>query len=42
MKEIEEFFEVIKGKQPLYSFEKDKETLKIIDEIEGNTNNERK
>lgn len=34
-KEIEEFFEVIKGKQPLYSFQQDKETLKIIDEIEG-------
>lgn len=34
-KEIEEFFEVIRGGQPLYSFEKDKETLRIIDEIEG-------
>lgn len=34
MKEIEEFFEVIRGKEPLYSFEKDKKTLKIIDEIE--------
>lgn len=35
MKEIVEFFEVIKGKEPLYSFEKDKEILKIIDEIEN-------
>ena len=34
VKEIEDFFEVIKGKEPLYSFEKDKETLSIIDEIE--------
>lgn len=34
VKEIEDFFEVIKGKVPLYSFEKDKEILKIIDEIE--------
>ena len=34
MKEIEEFFDVIRGKEPLYSFEKDKEILKIIDEIE--------
>lgn len=34
MKEIEEFFEVIKGKEPLYSFEKDKEILKVIDDIE--------
>lgn len=37
MKEIEEFFDVIKGKKALYSFEKDIETLKIIDEIEGIT-----
>ena len=34
MKEIEDFFEAIKGKEPLYSFEKDKEILRIIDEIE--------
>lgn len=34
MKEIEAFFESIEGKEPLYSFEKDKEILKIIDEIE--------
>ena len=34
MKEIEEFFAVIKGKEPLYGFEKDKGILKIIDEIE--------
>lgn len=34
LKEIEDFFETIKGKEPLYSFEKDKETLRIIDEIE--------
>lgn len=33
-KEIEEFFKVIKGGQALYGFEKDKETLRIIDEIE--------
>lgn len=33
-KEIEDFFEVLKGKEPLYSFEKDIETLKIIDAIE--------
>jgi len=35
VKEIEDFFEVIKGRRPLYSFEKDKEILKIIDEIEN-------
>lgn len=34
LKEIEDFFEAIEGKEPLYSFEKDKETLRIIDEIE--------
>ena len=34
MKEIKEFFEVIRGKNPLYSFEKDKEILKLIYEIE--------
>ena len=39
--EIEEFFEVIKGKEPLYSFEKDIETLKIIDEIEGKINEQK-
>ncbi len=33
-KEIEEFFEVIKGKQAVYDFEKDITTLEIIDEIE--------
>ena len=33
-KEIEEFFEVIRGKKPLYDFEQDLETLKVIDEIE--------
>ncbi len=35
MKEIEAFFNSINGEVPLYSFEKDRETLKIIDEIEG-------
>lgn len=34
MKEIEGFFEAINGKEPLYSFEKDKEILKVIDNIE--------
>lgn len=34
-REIEEFFEVIKGKTPLYGFENDKEILDIIDEIES-------
>lgn len=34
-KEIEEFFEVIRGGQAIYGFEKDQETLRIIDEIEG-------
>ena len=34
MKEIEEFFDVIKGKEPLYSFEEDKEILNVIDSIE--------
>ncbi len=34
MKEIEGFFETINGKEPLYSFEKDKEILKVIDNIE--------
>lgn len=34
MKEIEDFFEVLKGKEPLYTFEKDIEILRIIDEIE--------
>lgn len=33
-KEIEEFFEVIKGKQAIYDFEQDIKTLEIIDEIE--------
>ncbi|MCM1125497.1 MAG: Gfo/Idh/MocA family oxidoreductase [Lachnospiraceae bacterium] len=33
-REIEEFFNVIKGKQPIYSFEQDKKILRIIDEIE--------
>lgn len=41
LKEIEEFFEVIKGKEPLYSFKKDIETLKIIDEIEGKINEQK-
>lgn len=40
VKEIEEFFEVINGKEPLYSFEKDKEVLKIIDKIERNSCND--
>lgn len=35
IKEMEDFFAVIKGKEPLYSFEKDKEVLNIIDKIEG-------
>lgn len=35
MEEIAEFFEVLHGKTPLYSFEKDKETLRIIDIIEN-------
>lgn len=34
LREIEEFFEVVKGKEPRYGFEKDKEILKIIDEVE--------
>ena len=34
IREIEEFFAAIKGKEPLYSFEKDKEILKVIDKIE--------
>lgn len=34
MKEIEDFFEVLQGKSPLYNFESDMETLKIIDIIE--------
>lgn len=34
-KEIEEFFEVIRGNSPLYSFHQDIETLKIIDKIES-------
>lgn len=34
-REIEEFFEVLKGKTALYGFEKDKEILQIIDEIES-------
>lgn len=33
--EIEDFFAVIEGKKPIYDFEKDKETLRLIDEIEG-------
>ncbi len=33
-KEIEEFFKVINGKQPMYTFEQDIETLRIIDIIE--------
>ncbi len=33
-KEIEGFFDVIGGRKPLYDFEKDKEILRIIDEIE--------
>lgn len=33
-KEIMDFFEVIEGKEALYSFEQDKEILSIIDEIE--------
>ena len=34
MKEIEEFFKVINGKKPVYGFEEDKETLRIIYNIE--------
>lgn len=34
IKEMKEFFEVIRGKTPVYGFEQDKETLRIIDEIE--------
>lgn len=33
--EIKEFFEVIKGKKSIYGFVDDKETLRIIDRIEG-------
>ncbi len=33
-KEIEEFFEVIRGKKPRYTFEQDMETLEIIDRME--------
>lgn len=35
MKEITDFFDVLQGKTPLYSFEKDMETIKIIDMIEN-------
>lgn len=35
MKEIEDFFNAIQGKEPLYSFEKDKEVLLLIDKIES-------
>lgn len=34
IKEIEDFFDAINGKEPLYSFEKDKKILDIINEIE--------
>ena len=34
IKEMQEFFEVLKGKKPVYGFEQDKEILQIIDEIE--------
>lgn len=34
-KEIEEFFEVARGKVPLYGFEQDIDTLKVIDKIES-------
>lgn len=33
-KEVEDFFEVIKGRKPIYSFEQDRETLRMIDAIE--------
>lgn len=33
-KEIEEFFKVIEGKEPVYGFEEDKEILRVIDDIE--------
>ena len=36
MNEVVAFFDAVKGKsEPSYSFEKDKEILRIIDEIEG-------
>ena len=35
MKEIEEFFAVIQGKKPIYGFEEDLETIRIIDKIES-------
>lgn len=35
MKEIEEFFAVINGKEPIYDFAKDLETIEIIDKIES-------
>lgn len=34
IKEIEDFFNAINGKEPLYSFEKDKKVIEIINEIE--------
>ncbi len=34
-KEIEEFFAVIGGKKPVYGFAEDRETLRVIDEIEA-------
>lgn len=34
MREIDEFFEVLKGKEIMYGFEEDKKILKIVDEIE--------
>lgn len=33
-REIEEFFQVINGKDPIYDFEKDKKLLALIDEME--------
>lgn len=35
LKEIQEFFEVIEGKEAIYGFEQDKEILKWIDKIEN-------
>ncbi|MDD6628175.1 MAG: hypothetical protein PUF03_07990 [Lachnospiraceae bacterium] len=34
MNEIKEFFEVVRGKQPEYTMEKDAQILRTIDEIE--------
>lgn len=34
LREMEEFFEVINGKKPIYDFDMDKKTIELIDEVE--------